>query len=787
MAASARLESAERWAYGVLAGWVLLVGVAGAVTAAAQESEAPEGMTVGRVDFLGLETISEGFVRRLVRTRPDQPLNRGQVADDVRALLQSRKFLAAFATTAVEEGKAVVRYNVREKPAVLAVELEGNKRFEDKELFELTPVPNTPLDAWEVNRGREDILQKYRQAGYYYATVTIDELALQSEGRVIYRITEGPRVRVRDIDFEGNRALGTRRLRALVQSQTYIWIFRAGALDEDQAERDTLALQQLYRDEGYLDARVGYRLDFDEIARADVRLIFVIEEGPRYTVQEIVVRGNEVFSTTRLREEMELLPGRPARNELVRRDTERLRDLYGGNGYIDARIQTTFDYLEEPGLVVLRYDIDEDEQYRFGRITIRGNLQTKDEVVRRELRFYPGQFYNTNEVRRATQRLRETGLFRPESIEIVPLEPIDDTREALVTIEETETTQFLVGFGVSTDSGLVGSISLDNRNFDLFAVPRTWGEFFRGRSFKGDGQRLLIQFEPGTEVTRFRISFTEPYLFDQRIRFDSSAYLFQRGRDGYDEQRLGLSLALSRRFDGGFLDGWAIEGSTRFELIDIMDVDVFAARQIREQCGDHTLATLKGAIVRDQTDSRLFPTEGYRLSFAWEQAGLLGGDFTFSKPSFSAAWYKTLQTDILDRKSVLAVRADVAYIFGDYPMFEAYYAGGFGSLRGFAYRGISPRNGVYKNAIGGNFIVLTGAEYSFPLYGQNLRGVTFVDMGTVEEGFGISAWRVAAGFGVRLQVDFFGPVPIVFDFGFPLIKQGDDNTQVFNFAFGASF
>ena len=146
-----------------------------------------------------------------------------------------------------------------------------------------------------------------------------------------------------------------------------------------------------------------------------------------------------------------------------------------------------------------------------------------------------------------------------------------------------------------------------------------------------------------------------------------------------------------------------------------------------------------------------------------------------------------MRTDILDRKSVLAVRADAAYIVGDAPVFERYYAGGFGSLRGFAYRGVSPRSGIKENVVGGDFILLSGGEYSFPLYGKNFRGVTFVDMGTVEERLEITDWRVSVGFGLRIQVDFFGPVPIVFDFGFPLVKGDDDDTQVFNFAFGASF
>ncbi len=191
--------------------------------------------------------------------------------------------------------------------------------------------------------------------------------------------------------------------------------------------------------------------------------------------------------------------------------------------------------------------------------------------------------------------------------------------------------------------------------------------------------------------------------------------------------------------------------------------------------------------MRDTTDSRIIPSEGYRIAFSWEQVGALGGDFSFSKPTFNAAWYKTMRTDIFDRKSVLAVRGDVGFIAGDAPPFERFYAGGFGSIRGFSFRGISPRAGVFKDQVGGDFIILTGAEYSFPLYAKTLRGVTFLDMGTVEEGFEITNWRASVGFGFRLNINFFGPAPLVFDFGFPIAQEDGDDVRVFNFSIGASF
>lgn len=778
---------AVRWRALFAFACVLLLQPA-AAPATAQERP-PDGAAIRRVDIRGLETLSEGFVRRILRTRVGQNYLERQVQEDVRELLRTRKFINVVADSVMEQGQAVVIFTVQEKPVIRSVEIDGNKRFSDEELFkELAFSAGSVLDRFEINRGRDNILQKYREKGYHYAEVRIDEESLSVENRVVYRVTEGPRVRVRRILFEGVRAFPEPQLRFKVRTRRYFPIFSAGAFDEETADRDALELQQFYRAEGYLDARVGYRLDFDSVDRTNLNLVFVVEEGPRYTIAAIEFEGNEVFDDERLREAMLLQPGAVLRDETLQFDRRRIEDMYGSIGYVDARIiglDQPYEFLEEPGVVLLRIRISEGLRSRFGRITVRGNVRTRDEVIRRELRFYPNEDYNTVAAREAERRLVETGLFNRATI--TPMDDFDGYREALVEIEEAETVTFLIGAGISTDSGVIGTITIENRNFDLFDWPRTPGQFFRGRAFRGAGQRLRFSAEPGTEVSRFRIDFTEPYLLGRPLRLDTSFFLFQRDRTSYDEQRLGMLLALSKRFESGLLDGWAIEGALRLEEIKITDIRPLAANDIVDVKGSSVLTSVKGTIARDTTDSRVVPTSGYRFAVGLEQAGALGGDYDFSKPSMSFAWYKTMQTDALDRKSVLAVRADAAYIVGDAPVFERFYGGGFGSIRGFSFRGISPRAGLFNDKVGGDFILLAGAEYSFPLYADNIRGVTFLDMGTVEEDFGISTWRAAVGFGLRINLNFFGPVPMVFDFGFPISEHRRDDNQVFNFSVGASF
>ena len=536
-----------------------VLGLWGISSAWGQDEGRYDGQSIARVEIVGLRSISEAYVRSaILRTRPGQAYQRDQVEADVRELLRTRKFTNVFADARPEGDQVVVVFTVQEKPLVAEVRIMGNAEFKDEELYELAPTPGQPLDIYEVNRAAEEILRKYREAGYYDAVVELDTAALEAARRVVYRITEGPRVRVREIVFEGAEAFSERKLNSLIQTKTYVMVFRVGAFDAEQADRDAIELERFYRDEGFLDAQVGYRLEFDELERSDLIVVFVIEEGPRYAVDEILVEGATAFDAATILAAMSLAPGAVFRDEALQTDLRRVQALYGEIGYVDVRVVTEYDFLEQPGVVRLRYTIDEGPRSKFGRITVRGNLQTQDKVIRRELRFYPGEDYDVLETRAAERRLRETALFSRATI--TPLEDHDGAREARVDVEEADAILFLAGVGVSTDSGVLGSVSIENRNFDLFDWPRSPGEFVRGQSFRGAGQRLRLMAEPGTELTRFRISFTEPYFLDRPLRLSTSAYLFQRGRQAYDEQRLGFTVSLGRRFETGPLDGWALEG-----------------------------------------------------------------------------------------------------------------------------------------------------------------------------------------------------------------------------------
>lgn len=754
----------------------------------AAQAGPPEGIPVRSIEFRGLENVTEAYARSLVRTEIGQPYGGATVVEDVRRLERSGKFATAVAVPQVIDAEVELVFEVVEHPQIEAIEIEGNRKFKTQELRkELNFTVGDPLDAVAVQQGRANIETRYRQAGYGTVDVALDEALLRNERVVRYTIVEGPRIKVRKILFEGNASFVANTLSAQVSTKTYIWVFRTGAYDPEQVRRDETSLRQFYVDQGFLEARVSHRLEFDDTGE-NLTIIFIIDEGTQYRIRNIIIEGAQSISEDEVASRISLNGQDVFLGERLRRDVKNIETLYGELGFINARVRATWVFAaDDPGYVDLTFFIDEGGQYRVGRVVVRGNSRTKDKVVRREVQLFPEELFNETSARKSEQRLRETGLFTEARVTAIGDDP--EYRDALVEIVESDrTVQFLLGVGVTSDSGVVGSVTIENRNFDLFDWPRSFGEFFRGQSFRGAGQTFRIQFEPSTEFTRARIDFFEPYLLDQPLSLGTSFYLFQRDRDDWDEERLGINVSFGKRFSEGLLKGWASEVALRTEWVDISGVDFWSARDIKDAKGSHYISSVKGTLVRDTTDSRFIPTRGSRLKGSWEQFGVLGGDAYFAKAIVSYNWYKTLRTDVFDRKSVLQLRGLSGFIIGDAPVYERFYAGGIGSMRGFEFRTISPRAGFRDNDdVGGEFMLLTGAEYTFPLIGKQLRGVLFTDMGTVESDIQLSEWRVSIGAGLRMYVDFFGPVPLELDFAIPVVTGDGDEEQVFSFFFGTAF
>lgn len=751
----------------------------GQVADAPQAANAP--LTVTAIRFEGATRTSDTLLRDTVGFREGETVPASELDLAVARLARTGRFLAVDYRTEPTEGGVDVIFRLEERPVISQVAFEGNSHFADATLSDQVLLSvGDPVDVFTARVGLDLIASTYRDAGYPDVSVSFDEEALARRGVLLYQIEEGTRKLIRNIRFEGSDSIPDRELKKKLQTKTAFWIFRTGAFNPDVSDGDAMALQNLYADQGFLDARVRYRRE-DHKGGPDMAVIFEIDEGTRYRIESIDLVGNTVFTDDELLERIASAPGEFISRPGVREDGRTIQDAYGQLGYIEVRVRSERVFSAEPGLVRLAFEVEEGEQFRVGRIVVRGNGRTKDKVVRRALNLYPpSDLFDMTEARRAEDRLKQTRIF--SEARVIPVDAEPGRKDALIDVREAEKAgDFLFGFGVTSNSGLVGSFVLDLQNFDYQDKPESLKELLRLRSFYGGGQRMRLELQPGTELSRARIDFTEPFLFDKPLRFDLSLYLFERGRESYDEGRTGARVSFGKRFERGPLEGWSGEVSFKIEDASIEDLDIFAPRQVREDEGSNILTSVEGSLVRDRTDNRFIPTTGDRLNFSWEQ---FTGEHTFSKVQLRYSWYQTLFTDALGRKTVLKLRADGGVIIGDAPVVERFYAGGVGSMRGFQFRGVGDFRGIEETNIGGDNLVLLGAEYSYPLYGDNFRGHIFVDSGTV----GSESYRVALGVGVRVVIELLNqPLPIELNIAAPIAKSDDDETQVFSFVIGGSF
>ncbi len=756
-----------------------LLTVSAPPPAPGQETEAP---VIVAITYEGLTEMTPAALQGLSGINVGDVFRRESVDQALQRLIRTGRFVGADFRTEERAGGVVLTFVVRERPSINSIQFIGNENISDRTFRKLITVQRGDLyDRWDIRESIQLIVNKYREKGYGNVSVTFDEDALESDGVLIFRVNEGLRVRIDGIHYEGVKSFSEGKLTKQINSRTAVWIFRSGVYDEDQVEGDVASLRTFYRSEGYLDAQVSYRTELTGDPER-IKLVFLVEEGARYEVERIEITGFQAFGEEEIRTLLTSEESQTILQRKVEADVKSIQELYGEYGYIYADVQATRVFSTTPKRVVLTFDINEREQFRVGRVIVRGNTRTRDKVARRQLDLYPpDDLWNIVEARDAEKRLKQTRVF--QNARILPVGNEPGVRDVLIDVEEVQRAgDFIFGAGVTSNNGVVGNVVLNITNFDLYKPPRNFSEFIHFKSFFGGGQRLRLELQPGTEVTRARIDFTEPFLFDRPLRLSTSAYLFTRGRDGYDEERQGFNISFGKRFQTGWFRKWSGEVALRVENVDISDTELFAARDINEVKGGNLLTSLRGTLVRDRTDNQYLPTKGDRIRVSYEQTGVLGGEFSFGKLMASYSWLTTLHRDLLDRPHVLQISTDAGVILGDVPIFERFYAGGIGSVRGFAYRGIGPRMGLEDNNVGGEWMLSLSTEYSFPLVGEYVRGLAFIDTGTVESGY-----RASAGVGVRMVIEILGPVPLEFDLGIPFLTEDGDEEQSFAFFIGTVF
>jgi outer membrane protein insertion porin family len=344
-------------------------------------------------------------------------------------------------------------------------------------------------------------------------------------------------------------------------------------------------------------------------------------------------------------------------------------------------------------------------------------------------------------------------------------------------VAEARTGRLMFGVGVNSDAGVIGNIVLSENNFNIRRPPTSIADIMNGTAFRGAGEKFRIEALPGSEVSRYLVDWQNPYFLDSDVNLGVSGFYYTRFFRFWDEQRIGGRVRIGRQFT----QAWAANIALRLENVSITDEFQPAPPSLAAAVGDSLLSTVRVGLSHDTRDAAFLPTSGHFIEFGVEQAF---NEYNYTRLEVEGRQYfTTYQRPDGAGKHVVNLHGNFGWTSSNTPIFERFYAGGFQSFRGFAFRGVTPlENGV---EVGGEFMLIGSVEYQVPvLANEMLKVVAFSDFGTVEEDVQFDNFRLAVGGGLRIQVPGMGPVPVALDWAVPVIKSDFDRTQLFSFYIG---
>lgn len=754
------------------------------VSSTGLESDAPtleiqEQKLIKKVEITGNKAISSATILSKIKTRVNQPYFSRVAQDDIKRLYETGFFSDVSVDIEKYEDGIKVIIVVVEKPIVESVDLEG-MRVLRKDLVKRKEIIKTKegqyLDYNQLREDVESLIREYLKKGYPDAqvehAVAIDKDT--NKAKVVFKITENARIRIKRVYLEGNYSISRSRIiRAMKTRQARL--FHAGFFKEGEFLDDLERIKILYNTEGFPDAEVEYRFEYD--IQGFMYIFLTIKEGTQYTVGNVNIYGNEDFTEEELMEKLEeIAPGKVFSDLALQKDLYNLRSFYLGKGYLFAQINEAASVDPQTGNVDISYNIVENEIAYVGRIDIRGNTKTKDKVIRREIRLNPGDRFDGEKLQRSKERLDNLGFFEEVVFDSEPgSEP--NKENLVVDVKETQTGSFSFGGGYSTVDEFIGFVEIEQKNFDITNWPY----------FTGGGQDLTFRSELGSVVNNLFLSFTEPWFFDHPVSFGFDAYKTSHDKEsdigyGYSEERLGGALKLGKEFSE-YIKGNMIY---RIEEIDISDVESDATNDLKKEVGSNTLSSMEFSLTRDTRDNIFNPSKGLVLSGAFRcTGGPFGGDKDFLRVfGLATKYFGFWERSVIE----MSLRSGALLTFGDtndIPIYERFYAGGAHTIRGYNERKVGPIDGITEDPIGGESIIVYNIEYTYSLL-DFIKVATFFDVGNVwrkVEDFGSGDFKSSLGLGLRINTPM-GPIKL--DYGFPLNDEPGEEKKEGKFHFSMS-
>lgn len=744
-----------------------------------------EGKSITGVSirYRGAKTVDEQRLRDLMATRAGTVYQTERLDNDIKSLYESGlvddvRFLAE----PVGDGVRLIA-EVSTRPERGGVGFVGNSIFSDEKLARESKLkPSGPLSDAEILEARRNLETYYQGYGYPDVLVTHRTQATGQDGveDLIFVIDEGMKNEVRHIRFEGNTTFTDLELRKEMETKEkgwFSWLTKSGRFEGDQLDTDLDAVLDYYRTRGFL------RASSPGIQRVPVKggrvdLVIPINEGERYTVNGIGFGRMSVFKPEDFQASMTLNGGDPYNSTKMREDITMIRSFYGSRGYADADVRADIRDAG-PNRVNITYQVTEGTRFRVGRVNIQGNTKTQDKVIRREVPLQPGDWFNSVELE--TTKARLDGLRYFSEVQATGVPGGSGYRDVNILVEERKTGNVAVGAGFSSIDSIVGFLTLEQENFDLF---NPW-------NFTGGGQRFSSSLRLGTERTEFSVSLVEPWFMDRKLALGTELFFRESTyfSDFYEQSNAGAAVFLRRPLTE--LSSLKLEYRLENVGIDVEN-NTPPTSLINQEDGDYLRSALTLNYLYDSRDDAILPRNGERIDIGLTLAGgVIGGDVDTVTLSAQGQKYWNLRWD-----TILSVSGELAFVdsvgSGEPPIFERMFLGGGRTLRGFEFRDVGPRDtpGTTGEVVGGKSLGFLSMEYTVPII-EMARAAVFYDVGFVNSG----SWDLNpgdvysdVGIGLRLRLPI-SPLPLALDYAIPVSSPDSeaDKGGQFNFYLQAGF
>ena len=718
------------------------------------------------VEITGNKRIESDAIKRIIKTKPGDIYLSKSLSDDLKAVFA----MGYFDDIRIEaedtpDGKKII-FIVKEKPTIRVIRFKGNKVFKEDKLKEnLTIKTGSILNPFKIRRNIERIDELYKEKNYHNVKVTykIDQLE-HNQADLEFDIDEGEKVLIKSITFEGNNAYSDKILKNLMKTSEkgfFSWMTSSGDLKTEDLDQDITKLSGFYYNHGYIQARIGepqieYKGNW-------IYITIKIDEGPQFKVGNVDIKGDLVLPKDELKKRLKITKETYYNREVVRNDVLALTDLYSDEGFAYADISPIIDKDFDNLKVNITYMVKKGKQVFFEYIIIGGNTKTRDKVIRRELSVYEQELYNGRKLKRSVRNLYRLDFFEDVKVNTVK-GSADDQMVLKIDVTEKPTGTMSFGAGFSSQESVFGSVSVSQRN--LF----------------GRGQILSAEGQIGGSTNLYKLSFTEPWLFDIPLSMNVDLYRWETDYDTYDRNSFGGGLG----FSYPVYDFVRASINYNYDDADITNISDYAAKSIKDLEGTNVTSSVTTSIIYDSRNRRFNPTEGSKHLASLRYAGL-GGNVAFTKVLVESGWYIPLVMD-----TVGFLHGKGGYVTqnsgGTLPDYERFYLGGINSVRGYDWREIHVLD-EDGNEIGGNKFVQFNAECIIPLLKkQGLVGVLFFDTGNVyndDESLDLGTLRKSIGFGFR----WYSPMgPIRLEYGYKLdVKEGEEEGGRWEFSMGSVF